>query len=54
MSIFNVQYGTLLDRQSKLDQLFENDNKKAIFYFIIRRLGFHPTQLLHHPCCDTE
>ena len=33
MSIFNVQYGTLLDRQSKLDQLFENDNKKAIFYF---------------------
>jgi hypothetical protein len=33
MSIFNVQYGTLLNRQSKLDQLFENDNKKAIFYF---------------------
>ena len=33
MGIFNVQYGTLLNRQSKLDQLFENDNKKAIFYF---------------------
>ena len=33
MGIFNVQYGTLLNRQSKLDQLFENENKKAIFYF---------------------
>ena len=32
MSIFDVQYGTLLDQQSKLDKLFENDNKKAIFY----------------------
>jgi hypothetical protein len=33
MSIFNIQYGTLLNQQSKLDLLFENDNKKAIFYF---------------------
>lgn len=33
MGIFNVQYGTLLDQQYKLDMLFENDNKKAIFYF---------------------
>ena len=33
MSIFNVEYGTLLNHQFKLDMLFENDNKKAIFYF---------------------
>ena len=33
MSIFDIQYGTLLNQQSKLDLLFENDNKKAIFYF---------------------
>ena len=33
MSIFNVEYGTLLDHQYKLDMLFENENKKAIFYF---------------------
>ena len=33
LSIFNIQYGTLLNQQSKLDLLFENDNKKAIFYF---------------------
>ena len=32
MSIFNVQYGAVLDQQSKLDILFENDNKKALFY----------------------
>jgi hypothetical protein len=33
MSIFHVEYGTLLNHQFKLDMLFENDNKKAIFYF---------------------
>ena len=33
MSIFNVEYGTLLNQQYKLDMLFENENKKAIFYF---------------------
>ena len=33
ISIFNVEYGTLLDHQYKLDMLFENENKKAIFYF---------------------
>ena len=33
MSIFNVEYGTLLDQQYKLDMLFENENKKAILYF---------------------
>ena len=33
MSIFDIQYGTLLNQQRKLDLLFENDNKKAIFYF---------------------
>ena len=32
MSIFNVEYGTILDQQYKLDMLFENENKKAIFY----------------------
>ena len=33
MGIFDIQYGTLLDQQRKLDLLFENENKKAIFYF---------------------
>ena len=33
MGIFDIQYGTLLNHQKKLDLLFENDNKKAIFYF---------------------
>ena len=33
MSIFNVEYGTLLNQQYKLDMLFENEDKKAIFYF---------------------
>ena len=33
MSIFNVEYGTLLNQQYKLDMLFENENKKAIIYF---------------------
>lgn len=33
MGIFNVEYGTLLNQQYKLDKLFENENKKAIFYF---------------------
>ena len=33
MSIFNVEYGTLLNQQYKLDILFENENKRAIFYF---------------------
>ena len=33
LSIFDIQYGTLLNQQTKLDLLFENDNKKAIFYF---------------------
>ena len=33
LSIFNIQYGALLNQQSRLDLLFENDNKKAIFYF---------------------
>ena len=33
MSIFNVEYGTLLNQQYKLDMLFENEGKKAIFYF---------------------
>ena len=33
MSIFNVEYGTLLNQQYKLDMLFENENKKGIFYF---------------------
>jgi thiol-disulfide isomerase/thioredoxin len=33
MSIFNVEYGTYINQQYKLDMLFENENKKAIFYF---------------------
>ena len=33
MGIFDIQYGTILDQQRKLDLLFENENKKAIFYF---------------------
>ena len=33
LGIFDIQYGTLLNQQTKLDLLFENDNKKAIFYF---------------------
>ena len=33
LGIFNVEYGGLLNQQSKLDMIFDNDNKKAILYF---------------------
>ena len=33
LGVFNVEYGTLLNMRSKLNILFENDNKKAVFYF---------------------